>query len=93
MYCCLEMMDALHDKNIAIIYYARYREYGFAYYQDGPVAVFVYCPWCGMELPDSLRDDFFQLIEDKYGMDNGYNELDELPEEMRTDEWWRKRCL
>lgn len=55
-----------------------------------------YCPWCGSILPKRLRDEFFDILEKEYGIDSDIFEVlhnPKLPEEFRTDEWWKKRGL
>lgn len=51
--------------------------------------VMAYCPHCGSKLPD-YNDEFFSEAEKIVGKDG---DLDELPEEFRTDEWWKKRGI
>jgi len=67
------------------------------------------CPWCGSELPNSLVDEYYDTLEKEYNIlcdsfskkyyeifedSEKYEEVDrELPEEFRSDEWWKKREL
>ena len=53
-----------------------------------------FCPWCGKELPEDLDGIWGQILENEYGLteeerDNGAK----VPEEFKTDEWWKKRGL
>ncbi|MDR0693335.1 MAG: hypothetical protein LBF49_02060 [Puniceicoccales bacterium] len=57
-----------------------------------------YCPFCGAKLPKELIDEKYDIICDELGLDyvpssSGYLPKKELPEEFKTDEWWRKRGL
>lgn len=76
------------DKNMPIIYVPKYREFGIRV-QDGGTSfiVFSYCPFTGEKLSDSLRDDWFDLIE-KMGFEP--NSVD-IPHEYLSDEWWNKK--
>ena len=49
-----------------------------------------YCPWCAAKLPTDLmdaRDDELGKLGFKIPYD------DSIPEEFKTDEWWKKRGL
>jgi hypothetical protein len=48
-----------------------------------------YCPWCGDRLPPSRRDQWFDVVE-ALGLDPWQ---DEVPEEFRSDAWWREAPL
>jgi len=67
------------------------------------------CPWCGCEFPDSLVKKYYEVLEGEYNilyepLTNKYYEvLDDskeyeeigrdLPEEFKSDEWWKKRSF
>lgn len=56
-----------------------------------------YCPFCGTKLPKELEDEDMEIILRKeYGWTDddcwGHPRRD-LPEEFKTDEWWKKRGL
>ena len=67
------------------------------------------CPWCGYNLPSNLLDKYYEILEKEYDilyepftkkyyevLENSetYKEIDrELPEEFKSDEWWKKRGL
>ncbi len=57
-----------------------------------------YCPFCGAKLPADLIDEreetiILELGYDYLSDDNGNQPKKELPEEFKTDEWWKKRGL
>jgi len=59
-----------------------------------------YCPWCGKKLPETLGDEWEEILKKEYNLtiNNFFDKKgrwDELkiPEELRTDEWWKKRNL
>jgi hypothetical protein len=81
------MAAHLKSGELPIAYSARFREYGLIY-QDGGTSrqLLQYCPWCGSKLPASLRDRWFERLEEL-----GLEPNDpEIPVEMKTDAWWRK---
>lgn len=53
------------------------------------------CPWCSKKLPESLRDKWFEFLEKEYSLDDPHREEQEklIPEEFKTDEWWKERGL
>ena len=84
---------SLLDSRTAIKYGSIFREY---YIESSKGLHIDFCPWCGEKLLESLRDKFFQILELEYKIFTDIGEywvrLD-LPEEFKTDEWWKKRGL
>ena len=84
------MKKHIADKDVAIRYISKFREHGIAITDGGSaMQVIKHCPWCGSILPESLRDEWFNIVFDKLKLDG----LDDpnLPNEMKTDEWWLTR--
>lgn len=54
-----------------------------------------YCPRCGKKYPKELSDEWFDILEQEYGLDNpnALDQRDRVPKEFWTDEWWKKRGL
>lgn len=53
-----------------------------------------YCPRCGAKLPEDLVDKWWDIVEEKFGIDGLFDKrIKDLPEEFKTDEWWKKRGL
>ena len=70
-----------------VTYVPRFREYGLIVHDGGQSHLVIrYCPWCGSQLPESLRGEWFARIE-ALGMEP---ESSDLPVEMRTDAWWQQ---
>ena len=101
-YCCNDMRRNVehrcsrHKGNIwdcpdnLICYNDVFDEYGIIIHDGGSSYITInYCPFCGKELPESKREIFFDEIESL----NVNIVDDELPEEFKTDEWWKKRGL
>jgi len=54
------------------------------------------CPWCGSKLPKELREEFFNTLEKEYNMETDigeYKKRIDIPQEFKSDEWWKKRKL
>lgn len=101
--CCDSMAQNLADPRSPLIYESRVRLYSVRSLtgdgraiDDDIVIRIVFCPWCGMRLPEDLLREYGSLLEE-LGLDQKDNPWDisdpHLPDEMRTDEWWRKRGL
>ena len=97
------------DPNVALIYGPRYREFavpeqsigeagpstGWITPFKGISVEFDWCPWSGRPLPGGLRDQLFDIIENELGLSDFsvLSPISDLPEEYRSDEWWRKRGI
>jgi len=92
-HCCAEMTRHLDAQEISIVYNDRHREYGilttWQLNRSGAKQNIGFCPWCGTKLPQGLSDTWFDLLGDM-GLEP---EDPGVPEEMRSDAWWRKRGL
>lgn len=85
-HCCDNMAARLLDEDLPLVYSPRFREYGLKIVDGGSAKLLIeFCPWCGSRLPESLRDEWFERLE-QLGMEP---EDPRLPAEMRTDAWWR----
>lgn len=82
---CETMRVVALGEDPLIQYSDRFREYGIPY-GDGSYQVLGYCPFCGMKLPDSLRDEWFTTIRGM-GLEAGDRRI---PDDYRSGEWWRK---
>ena len=95
-HCCGMMMDTLLENRVYIGYQPKYREY-FVNRKDSKIIVLnlLHCPWCGKDLPNSVRDQWFDILEKEYGLDDPWSDEQEklVPKEFTTDEWWKKRNL
>jgi hypothetical protein len=55
-------------------------------FRSSVVQVIVHCPWCGVLLPTSKRDLWYDKIE-KMGFDPNL-EPEKIPLKFRSAEWW-----
>ena len=85
-FCCSDMEQNIGN-DVKIIYYnSVFDEYGIP--MPGDPFSFIklnYCPWCGCELPISMRDEWFSRLE-KLGYTNPLLR-DDLPLEFQSDRW------
>ncbi len=94
-------MDCYGVAKSRIWYNRQHRRYGLMNYINDWKNVnpewMAYCPFCGKKLPKELDDDDMDpYLMKEYGWTEddcwGYPRR-ELPEEFKTDEWWKKRGL
>ena len=53
-----------------------------------------YCPWCGTKLPKELGDEWMDTLYNEYGIQRpNFEDADKVPEEFKSDKWWKKRGL
>ena len=87
MHCCKEMSDHLVRKKIAILYIPKFREYGIKNLSRGLAFQLInYCPWCGRKLPESLREEWFEIL----GKSDLEPDSPNIHAEYLTDELWKK---
>jgi hypothetical protein len=94
--CCPEMAAALDfscDQHAGpfecpdglVIYHEIFDEYGLPVRDGGASYVLIsHCPWCGMRLPESRRDRWFDAMDEK-GIDIG--DIDAIPPEFLGPVW------
>lgn len=93
-FCCNDMHSAIEECSI-VDYDPVIRDYGINYNADR-VKMLFFCPWCGTKLPEALNSTIFEVIEKELGIprwDADIFNFTNLPEEFKTDEWWKKRGL
>lgn len=107
VFCCekmkqqaLELKQNEKEKSHTVTYDQSWRTYtiSFVYYDSDAASDMAceihYCPWCGYKLPNELTDKWFEVLKEEYGIEDPSEEdKDRVPEEFRTDEWWKKRGL
>jgi len=94
-------LDGYDIAKSRIWYDPQHRSYGLMNYtgdwDDVHPSWMEYCPFCGKKLPKELDDDDMDpYLMKEYGWTEddcwGYPRR-ELPDEFKTDEWWKKRGL
>jgi hypothetical protein len=87
---CAQHPDRWDCRDMLIEYRSKTDSYGLMIHDGGSSVISIqFCPWCGAKLRD-LSDARFQLLE-QLGCDAFDN--DTIPEEFRTDQWWRERNI
>lgn len=95
-HCCKKMDYYATEKNSLVEYSPETRTYDFILQDDsfGTYQGMYYCPWCGKKLPKTLGEEWCKVIKENLGLDYVFaEEWATLPEEFKTDEWWKKRGL
>ena len=89
-HCCEQMAFHIQHKERIVRFLITLREYSFKV-TDTVGQQLNFCPWCGVQLPKSLRDTWCNILIDEYHVDSPWD--DQIPSEFKTDEWWKKRGL
>lgn len=82
---CGRLDEAVQSPETPITYNASFREWGLEL-NDGGTSVLAisHCPWCGVRLPISLRDRWFEEVE-ALGFEAGDPEI---PLRYASSHWW-----
>lgn len=88
-HCCNEMRLFVGEQKVSVVYVAKFREYGIRLAGcEESYQLMRYCPWCGTQLPTSLRHEWFDRLEEM-----GKEPNDALPPELLSDTWWKSEGL
>ena len=93
-FCCEEMEEAVNVCKV-IHYDPVLRGYSLFFEPNGSFSL-DFCPWCSTKLPMRLNSKIFQVIKEEYDIlreDADIFEFTNVPDEFKTDEWWKKRGL
>ena len=82
----------LDEQKVAISYLSKFREYAIDMRTSSGKQLIEFCPWCRAKLPSPLRDRWFDILEAELGELKGFDDS-RIPEEFKTDAWWRARRL
>lgn len=86
-FVCADHPDLGACPDSLIRYSDQHREYGLRVHDGGSAVVEIaYCPWCGAELPASLRHRWFDELA-ALGIDDPLAQP--IPEAFRSGAWWR----
>ncbi len=100
-YCCEPVELLIANPDCPLKYRAWTRQHILTipqdYLKENEVCIsfkISYCPRCGTKLPENLTDAWWDIIEEKFGISELFDErLKDLPEEFKTDAWWKNRGL
>ena len=83
------------DKQV-IVYFPYARKYGIKLdlsYTGWHIEI-EYCPWCSMELPKKLGEEWCEAVKQDLGIEDvDAEEWAKLPEKYKTEQWWREKGL
>ncbi len=80
----------VEDPDIPISYIPKFREYGIKVLDGGSSYIELkFCPFTGQKLPESLRNIWFDTIE-KLDLEPDDSNM---PENLKTDQWWLEKGL
>ena len=83
---CKEHEDLSVCPDSLIIFDPRFNEYGLRVHDGGSSNITIFfCPWCGENLPHSLREEWFNELE-ALGFDDPFSQ--EIPAQFRSDAWY-----
>ncbi len=91
--CCERMDYFLKENKVSVGYDSVYREYYLSLKSSSGRQSINYCPWCGAELPDSLRSNWFDILEIEHNIIDTVKNERIIPKEFKSDAWWVKRGL
>ncbi|QFT52829.1 hypothetical protein FIU96_19450 [Marinobacter sp. THAF39] len=84
---CDRHKDVYECPDVLVSYIPKFDEYGLIIHDGGSSSLQIsFCPWCGLRLPDSKRDAWFDKLE-ALGFDDPSEQR--IPEEFNTDAWYR----
>ena len=92
-FCCNKMEIAI-QKYEAIEFEEYMRGYYLPTSPGGVILGLDFCPFCGQNLGKCLNSEYYDILFKEYGLEFPETlDVDKVPEEFKTDEWWRKRGL
>jgi len=93
VYCC-KSLKMHHEKEGFPLFYEKTKRYfGMLAQGSSCFQLVSFCPFCGYQFPSDVIHAFYRTLEREYGIaqddikENGQN----LPEEFKSDIWWKKR--
>ncbi len=105
-FCCEDLLKEhkeLRDKNLvnhSIVYNQRNRYFAiivdeeFEQRDRDMIKKIYYCPWCGAKFPKELFDEWYDILEKEYGIEDPiHTDRKKVPAEFWSDKWWKKRGL
>ncbi len=86
-HCCDHIDHFFLEGKVAVVYIASYRKYAIQVNRQKFEKI-DYCPWCGIKLPESLQNQYFEELK-KLGIYDPVKEIEKIPDEFKDDTWWR----
>lgn len=96
-FCCERIEQAILSEDSPIEYVPVFREHKIRCVFNVIVCERIdFCPWCSYVFPKGLRNEFMRIVKRDYYITDGILDIFEnkdLPEEFKSDEWWKNRGL
>jgi len=101
-FCCEQLEALVENPDCPLRYLPYKREYLLTvpkyYLKKNEVCMsflIKHCPWCGSLFPSSLSDEWYDIVEEKFGITDFFDkkQLKKITKDFKTDEWWKKRGL
>ena len=92
-FCCKSMVFTIENYDI-IEFEDYFRAYNLLTSSTGIGLKLKFCPFCGKSLGRRLNLEYFSVLNSEYGIDMPDTfSFTNVPEEFKSDKWWRKRGL
>ena len=92
-HCCKYMESNINDSSSHTKYNKIKRCYYIERKNKNTVNAIFFCPWCASELPKDLILEYDTIASKAYGEDIDLVSKNKIPQEFKSDEWWKKRGL
>lgn len=102
IFCCDKLKELITNKKCPLKYSPNIRQYTLTlpkyYFNEDSTCIsyeIYHCPKCGSEFPPNLVDEWYNLMEKKFKITDWMDslQLKNIPQEFKTEEWWKKRKL
>ncbi len=91
-FCCERLFEVLMEGKLAFAYDRQIRELQVFNKGNQWVQRIDYCPFCGTKRPSSLASEWEARLE-AYGNSKIFEDDSIIPEDLRSDVWWKKEGL
>ena len=85
---CEKHVNRWRCPDATVVYSPKFNEYALPLNSHAGLTI-RFCPWCGTELPPSVRDRWFADLEAIGLSDPWGNDRRRVPSSYRTSEWWQ----
>lgn len=85
-----ELFAFIREGKVAIGYMERFREFYISLPRTNACQLIHFCPWTGKPLPASVRDQYFEVLENPNLTPYAVRKL---KREMAGEAWWIARGL
>jgi hypothetical protein len=101
-HCCESFASTVEDSRVPVAYQPRFRGRVLSLQApdeetvngwrraDSPQQAMAFCPHCGTRFASDLGSEWYDTLE-AMGFDEPFR--DDIPEEFRSDRWWKERGL